>query len=200
MLFDLHTHTTLSSCSRLTLEQVLSQARAKGLDGVCITDHDTMAVRHTIAEGMCDNGLCVIFGMEYATPDGDFLLFGPFEELPAGLQAQPLLQHVASVGGVAIAAHPFRAQRPTGEEFIKNKLCTIVEGINGRNSAHENQRVLEWQQYEVKQVGGSDAHTLDELGKVATNFTIPVRSRTDLIRALQQGCFNPVSLASAVAA
>lgn len=200
MLFDLHTHTTLSPCSQLALPQILSQAKKKGLDGVCITDHDTMAVRHAIAEGIYENGLCVIFGMEYATPDGDFLLFGPFEELPAGLQAKPLLQHVANVGGVAIAAHPFRAQRQTKEEIIKRKLCTIVEGVNGRNSIHENRRVLEWQQYQVQHVGGSDAHTLDELGKVTTSFTIPVRSRTDLIHALQQGCFDQVYISTTVAA
>ena len=200
MLFDLHTHTILSPCSQLSLQQILSRAREKDLDGVCITDHDTMAVRHAISEGICDNGLCIIFGMEYATPDGDFLLFGPFEEIAPGLQAQPLLHHVANVGGVAVAAHPFRAQRPTDEEVIKAKLCTIVEGINGRNSVYENQRVQEWEQYQVKQVGGSDAHTLDELGKVATKFTIPIRSRADLIHALQQGCFDQVSLASAVAA
>lgn len=67
MLFDLHPHTTLSSCSQLQLDQILTQVGAKGLDGVCITDHDTLAVRNTISEGVQNNGLCVIFGMEYTT-------------------------------------------------------------------------------------------------------------------------------------
>jgi hypothetical protein len=30
-----------------------------------------------IEEGIQDNGLYLLIGMEYATPDGDFLLFGP---------------------------------------------------------------------------------------------------------------------------
>jgi len=190
MLFDLHIHTTLSPCSQLPLQQIISEAHSKGLAGVCITDHDTMAVRHAISEGISANGLCVIIGMEYATSEGDFLTFGPFEELPPGLSAPMLLRHVTNAGGVAIAAHPFRTKRQVREELIKNKLCTIVEGINGRNTATENERVLEWQHYNVRHVGGSDAHTLDELGRVPTSFDVPIRSRSDLINALQQGNFQ----------
>ena len=167
MLFDLHVHTSLSPCSQLRLDQILSQASERGLNGVCITDHNTMAVRDYTQEGVLGNGLCVIFGMEYSTSKGDFLIFGPFEELPPGLPAQILLKHVDRSGGVAIAAHPFRSQRPIDENLIKNEMCRIVEGVNGRNAHHENASVLDWQQkYNVAQVGGSDAHSLDELGRV----------------------------------
>lgn len=195
MRFDLHTHTTLSLCSQLRLEQILDQASEKGLDGVCITDHHTMAGRHAIAEGIQTNGLCVIFGMEYSTPGGDFLLFGPFEEFPAGLSPQALLQEVERLGGVAIAAHPFRPCRQVNEELIKDGLCTIVEGVNGRNTTDANEKVLQWQRYyQVDLVGGSDAHSLDELGRVPTIFTTPILSRSDLIKALKEGAFNQVSL------
>ncbi len=194
MLFDLHIHTTLSSCSQLRLEQILAHAREKGLDGVCITDHHTMAVRHAVAEGVQANGLRVIFGMEYATIAGDFLLFGPFEELSAGLSPQALLRHVDRSGGVAIAAHPFRPGRRVDEELIKDGLCTIVEGMNGRNSQEANERVLPWQsQYRISLVGGSDAHTLAELGRIPTGFTTPIRTRSDLIGALKEGAFKQVT-------
>ena len=190
MLFDLHVHTTLSPCSQLRLDQILSQAHKRGLDGVCITDHHTMDVCHSIPEGILGNGLIVIFGMEYSTSRGDFLIFGPFEELPPGLPAQLLLKHVERSGGVAIAAHPFRSRRPTDENLIKKKMCRIVEGVNGRNTHHENESVLGWQKkYSVAQVGGSDAHSLEELGTVHTAFTTPIHSRIDLVSALRQGAF-----------
>jgi len=201
MIFDMHIHTTLSPCSQLQLPQILDQAKVRGLDGVCITDHDTMAVRHTISEGIQDNGLCVIFGMEYTTSEGDFLLFGPFEELPLNLTAKALLSHVASVDGVAIGAHPFRAQRQISEEILKEQLCNIIEGVNGRNTLHENQRVLEWhKRYKLRQVGGSDAHSLDEIGLVPTSFTVPIRSRNDMIKALKKGCFQRVFSSTMLAA
>jgi len=159
-----------------------------------------MDVRHYVPEGVLGNGLHVIFGMEYSTSRGDFLIFGPFEELPPGLPAQLLLTHVERSGGVAIAAHPFRSQRPTDEYFIENEMCRIVEGVNGRNTHHENESVLEWQKkYNVAQVGGSDAHSLEELGTVHTEFTAPIHSRTDLVRALKQGDFVQTAYSSIAA-
>ncbi len=192
MKFDLHVHTSISPCSQLSLDDILSQARKKGLQGVCITDHDTMDVRRYINEGIQNNGLCVIFGMEYATQEGDFLLFGPFERIKLGLSAADLLNNVLDKGGVAVSAHPFRFNRPTSEHLIKNGLCTIVEGINGRNHQNENDSVASWENlYGVRQVGGSDAHSLEELGRVATLFQQPIRSRADFIDALKNGRYSP---------
>ncbi|MDA3970904.1 MAG: PHP domain-containing protein [Desulfobulbaceae bacterium] len=192
MRFDLHIHTTLSKCSQLDLEEMLTAAGSKGLDGVCITDHDTMAVRHHLEEGIQANGLCVIFGMEYATTEGDFLIFGPFEEIATGLPASKLLNQVERAGGVAVAAHPFRVKRPTQEYLVSQGLCRIVEGVNGRNQGTENAATSAWQdQYGVAMVGGSDAHSIAELGRVTTSFTAPIRSRDDLIGALKTGAFTP---------
>jgi len=201
MRFDLHVHTTFSACSQLTLGQIGEHARARGLDGVCITDHDTMAAGEVLREGRQANGLCVIFGMEYATSEGDFLLFGPFENLAPGLPAPELLREVQEAGGVAIAAHPCRTARPTNQQLIADGHCALVEGVNGRNHAHENQRVNRWQDlYAIRPVGGSDAHCLAELGRVTTRFHTPIHDRSDLIAALKAGAFSPVLDNTATAA
>lgn len=113
MLFDLHVHTTFSPCSGLSLEEILGKARSIGLDGVCLTDHESMAAGGLVREGPQDDGLCVIIGQEYATRQGDFLLFGPYESLPQGLEARHLLLYVQATGGVAVAAHPCEALPPT---------------------------------------------------------------------------------------
>ncbi|MCI5125708.1 MAG: PHP domain-containing protein [Candidatus Electrothrix sp. AR5] len=191
MKIDLHVHTTLSSCSQLTLMEILNNAQAKGLDGVCITDHNTMAAADSLHEGIQENGLCVLVGMEYATKGGDFLLFGPFEKLPVGLSAETVLAAVDAAGGVAIAAHPCRPGRSTDISLLKKGLCRIIEGVNGRNAAFDNQTVALWPKYfQIGAVGGSDAHTLAELGQVPTQFKVPIRSRADLILALQEGRYN----------
>ncbi|WP_339136195.1 MAG: PHP domain-containing protein [Candidatus Electrothrix sp. GW3-4] len=191
MKFDLHVHTTLSSCSQLTLEQVLNNAQAKGLDGVCITDHDTMAAADLIKEGVQENGLCVLIGMEYTTKGGDFLLFGPFEHLPLGLPAEIVLATVEAAGGVAVAAHPLRPGRSIDISLLEKGLCQIIEGVNGRNTPEANKEVASWpERYQVGVVGGSDAHTLYELGQVPTEFNVPIQSRADLIRALREGMYN----------
>ena len=130
--------------------------------------------------------------MEYSTPQGDFLLFGPFEALPPGMDAGELLQTVNRWGGAAIAAHPFRAARPTAEEIVRSGLCRTVEGINGRNRDFENRQVENWRGcYALNECGGSDAHTLDELGRVVTTFRNPIHSRDELIKALHGGGYRP---------
>jgi predicted metal-dependent phosphoesterase TrpH len=192
MLFDLHVHTVLSPCSNINIEQIVLRAKEHGLDGVCITDHHTMDIRHLLTEGIQKNGLCVLFGMEYSTPQGDFLLFGPFEDLAPNLDADLLLSAVRDHGGAAVAAHPFRKARPTDERLVRNGLCHAVECVNGRNTSHENSAVEQWiQRYRLTQCGGSDAHTLDELGTFATRMLNPIQTRADLIQALRGGLCRP---------
>ncbi|GBC62948.1 histidinol-phosphatase [Desulfonema ishimotonii] len=192
MLFDLHVHTDISPCSRLAVADILRNATYRGLDGVCITDHQTMSIRHKIREGRQPDGLMVIFGMEYTTCEGDFLIFGPFENIPGDLSARALLKTVAAAGGAAVAAHPFRANRPVSDWLIQEGLCRTVEAVNGRNSPDENRQVARWRNaYPLSETGGSDAHTLEELGTVVTRFDRPIHSGDDLISALKNGHCQP---------
>ncbi len=170
----------------------MNTAGKAGLDGVCVTDHDAMAVRDHMREGMQDNGLCVIFGMEYETADGHFLLFGPYEGLPSGIDAPALLKLVRQTGGEAVAAHPFRAGMSVREDIFKTGLCHLAEKVNGRNAAAENLKAAALiRRYGLTAVAGSDAHTSGELGKAPTIFDMPVLSRSDLIFALNNGLCRP---------
>lgn len=192
MLFDLHIHSTLSSCSQLTVEQAITQAKACGLDGICITDHNTMGVRHRLSEGLQDNGLCVIFGMEYCTAQGDFLLFGPFESLQPHLPADLLLNIVDQSGGVAVAAHPFRKSRSMDRRMIEQGRCCAIESLNGRNTPSENSAVGQWREhFDLAECGGSDAHSVEEVATFATRLFGPVRTRSDLIHLLKNHMCQP---------
>lgn len=192
MLFDLHVHTDLSPCSCMAIEDIVAHAADCGLDGVCITDHDTVGVRHRIAEGFQENGLVVVFGMEYTTTQGDFLVFGPVEALPPHLPAELLLKAVHEQGGVAVAAHPFRSLRSADEALIRRGLCTAIESLNGRNTSRENAACIQWsRRYDLIQCAGSDAHTLGELGTYATRFAEPILTRGDLVAALKAGRCHP---------
>lgn len=196
MLFDIHVHTTLSACSCLTLNEILENAGRLGLQGVCITDHQTMAVRRRLREGVQPNGLCVLFGMEYSTPQGDFLLFGPHDNLPAGLSAGELMRLVRQSAGVAVAAHPCRLSRPLDERLLRSGYRPIIETLNGRSTAAENAAAADLAARHglTTTCGGSDAHALQELGRFTTRFSAPIRSRSDLIQALQGGKGRPVAM------
>jgi predicted metal-dependent phosphoesterase TrpH len=192
MLIDLHVHTRISACSRLRLDEILKHAAGRGLDGVCITDHHSVQALAQITPGLQPNGLRLFVGQEYSTDHGDFLIFGLRDALPPGLGAKALLAAVAAQGGAAVAAHPFRPQRPISDFIIHDGLCRIVESINGRNSAAANQGMAAWRRrYDLIECAGSDAHSLEELGKVKTRFHCAIDSTADLVQALNRGQCAP---------
>uniref|UniRef100_I2Q310 Putative metal-dependent phosphoesterase, PHP family n=1 Tax=Desulfovibrio sp. U5L TaxID=596152 RepID=I2Q310_9BACT len=188
MRFDLHVHTRFSACSRLALSAILENARSLGLDGVCLTDHDTMDMARKVREGIQDDGLCVLIGMEYTTPEGDILLYGPFENLAPGLSAPEVLEAAEALGGLAVAAHPFRARQPAWPDLLDHPLLRAVEVENGRNSPVENAAAKAFAGRHGKCcLGGSDAHDLSELGRVTVLVETAVCGRADLVAALLAG-------------
>ena len=192
MLIDLHVHSRVSPCSRLSLNDILVHATGRGLDGICITDHHSMQALEQITPGLQSNGLRVFVGQEYSTDDGDFLIFGAPEALPQGMSARVLLAAVAGMGAAAVAAHPLRPQRSTSEFVVRERLCRIVESVNGRNSASANLGMEKWRRrYDLIECAGSDAHTLEELGKTRTRFQIPIDTTADLVHALNSGLCSP---------
>lgn len=195
MIIDLHVHSSISPCSRLGIDEILEHARELGLDGVCITDHDTMDARHEVSEGLQPDGLLLLVGMEYATEQGDYLIFGPFEGLEPGLPATEMLRRVREAGGAAVVAHPCRRKRPADPTLAAEGLLTAVERVNGRNSPAENAQAAGWERdfadHDLNGVSGSDAHSLAELGRAPTRFLMPVRNRSELIEALDKGLCEP---------
>lgn len=192
MIFDLHVHTEISSCSNLTMNELLDQSVAIGLDGVCITDHQSMQAKDQISPGFQENGLFVVIGMEYSTQQGDFLIFGLEQEPSSGLNAEQLLGLVREKEAVAVAAHPFRKIRPTDIRLFSKGLCQMAEIINGRNSDAENREAINrLSAYNILKCGGSDAHSKEEVGMITMRFTVPINSNSDFVQALKNGCYDP---------
>ncbi len=191
MIVDLHIHTYFSACSVIEIPQLLRKAREIGLDGICITDHDTIASKFIVENCAVKTGISVIIGMEYTTTRGDFLVFGPVEQIPQNLEASGLYRWLQKEGGIAIPAHPFRTSRPADVSILQ--LSEIIEGVNGRNSQSENEACKDWVKRQgngIKEIGGSDAHTIEEIGKVVTVFENSIYTSQDLIRELKGGNYS----------
>ncbi|MBM4135981.1 MAG: PHP domain-containing protein [Nitrospira sp.] len=193
MLVDMHIHTRFSPCSSIRIAQLLKRAREVGIDAICITDHDTIAAKSIIENGVDSSGICVIVGIEYTTTKGDFLIFGPIEYIPKGMAAEGLLKWIKKEGGVAIPAHPFRKSRPVDIRILPS--FEIVEALNGRNHESENESCKNWIKRHgdgVKEIGGSDAHTIAEVGQTVTVFDNNIYSVEDLIKELRNGNYSPL--------
>jgi hypothetical protein len=210
LLIDLHTHTDpLSHDSLLTADQLIELAKAAGLDGVCLTEHDFFWEPEKARELRHRHGFLVIPGIEVNTEDGHVIVFG-LEKYVYGMhRMHELAALVEKAGGAMIAAHPYRRQLPFElrhegdwsealERAATNPtypLVTAMESYNGRGSARENAFALGLaERLGLQQVAGSDAHAAADVGRCATEFEREVSGLDDLIEELKAGRFRPVVL------
>lgn len=195
MLIDMHVHEKRHSLdSFMTLEEIVEEAIATGLDGVCITDHESMGLRKFAKEYSKKTGFPIFVGAEYLTQEGDILAFG-IDELPKQerLPAQEFIDYVNKKGGICIAAHPFRNNNRGLEENLKKvKGLAGIEVLNGSTSFEANQKALAYcKELNLEPFGASDAHDTFQLGKYATRFPKWIHTVEELVQVIKEGGCKP---------
>ncbi|MDK2866964.1 MAG: hypothetical protein PWP51_1335 [Clostridiales bacterium] len=199
MIIDLHFHTKQHSpCSQIDFEEGIKYAKAIGLDGICITDHDTFANRDFAEAMQAKYGILVFVGTEILTLEGDILCFG-LSEIPAGMvSSQALIDHVNAVGGACIAAHPYRENmRGLDDHLFEVHGLHAVETLNGNTKDANNLKASATaDQINCPHCGGSDSHRINRIGVYATRFLDTVVSEKDLIRCIREGQIEPVTYIS----
>ena len=211
MLIDLHTHTYPNSDdSFMSVDELIEGSKARGLDGICLTDHDNFWTDEQVRELSGKHEFLVIPGCEINTEAGHVLVFG-LSQYEFGMHKPEYLQaSVDRAEGVMIAAHPYRrrfleepAVRPgIREEMLERasrdelfRMCQGIEALNGRGLAVQNQFSLDLGgRLSLNMTAGSDAHRVEQIGTVATEFQQPVSCLADLIRELREGHYRPVDL------
>lgn len=197
MIIDMHMHErTFSGDSRQNLREMVFEAKRKGLDGICITDHDAMGLGPYAAKVSQEENFPIFVGVEYLACEGDIVAFG-LKELPAPhLLAQEFINYVTQQGGVCISAHPFRANsRGLAEELLRVQGLTGIEVLNGSTTNEENKKAMEYcQKLGLKAIGASDCHNLCAVGRFATNIDYDCKTVEDLVYALKNVSCEPVIL------
>lgn len=198
MIIDIHVHTAdYSSCSNIDLENGILQAKKIGLDGICITDHESNEIADKANDLAKKHDFLVIVGMELLTYEGDLLIFG-LDQVPAEkMHANELINLVSKKGGVVISAHPFREfkgiNRAMGEYIRELDGLSGIEAFNGNTKLNNNFKAYNLGvDLGMPCSGGSDAHTVERVGKYATKFSSEINNINDLIKAIKDKSFSPV--------
>ncbi len=205
MVIDLHVHSSPASpCSSNPLERLIGEARAIGLDGICLTDHHHVWDPAEVEDLRQKHGFLILRGNEITTDQGDILVLGLEEDIQGVIRLEELRERAVKAGAFMIAAHPFRGfltfgigylgltSEKAGERPVFQGV-DAVEVLNGRVSEKENRfaaRVAEG--LGLPLTGGSDAHQAGEVGRYATRFADPIHDERDLVEALRKGRFSPV--------
>ena len=211
MLIDLHTHSyPKSDDGFMGVDELIEGAKSKGLDGVCLTDHDVFWSADEIRGLTRRHNFLVLPGCEINTDNGHVIVFG-LDRYVFGLHKPDFLyEMLMRDGGVLIAAHPYRrrfleepARQPSARVEMLDRasndgifgICAAIEGINGRANDLQTEFSLDLgNRLEMNLTGGSDAHRVDQLGTAATRFQREITGLADLIEELKGGRFQAVDL------
>lgn len=211
MLLDLHVHSRFTPGCPLEPAEAVRRAEELGLDGICFTDRDTFGVAKELASLRANTKLTVLVGTELVTDHGHYLAFFPqpaeleepaklFGKAGGGLpSAREVVEKVRSLGGIAVAAHPYDrdVERPAGDFIFTLRGLSAVEGFCGTRRNNVNELAIEAADHlSLPCVGGSGAMNAEGLGTAATLLRDPVRTEAELIDAIKGGAVWAVAIGS----
>ena len=173
MRYDLHTHTKYSKCSALKPEILLKIARKKGLDGIAVTDHNTMIGAKEARKLNKDDDFEVILASEIRTDYGDVLIYYLEEEINSK-ELFTVLDKAKEQDAIVSIAHPFRPFKISRFNYpIKDISDRInaIECVNARTFYWENNKANNIaNELKLAKTAGSDAHFSLEVGNAVTVF------------------------------
>lgn len=175
MKYDLHNHTHHSPCSNLKPEVLLKTAKKKGMDGIAVTDHNTMKGARKVRKLNKDKDFEVILGEEVQTNYGDVIGLYLKKEI-ISREFFSVVDEIKAQDGLIIIPHPFRKSTNSMHTFrypiekIKNKIDAI-ECFNARMLPGDNEKSQKVaKKLGIAGTGGSDAHFRFEVGRAYTIF------------------------------
>jgi predicted metal-dependent phosphoesterase TrpH len=195
---DLHVHSFFSADGVSRPEDLVASARAAGLNGFAITDHNTCdAVDYMIgrglmrADGQPVNDFLVIPGIEVTTADGHLLCLGCV--LPSSLKGMPsaeVCRLAQEAGGIAVAPHPYDLFRAGIRESVLDALP--LDGLEVFNAAttlkRHNRKAYDYAQRRgLPMTAGSDAHHAGAVGVACTIVETDDFSVRGVLEAMRRG-------------
>jgi predicted metal-dependent phosphoesterase TrpH len=178
MKFDMHVHTRHSKkCGWIRPERLVEVAIERGLSGLAVTDHNTIAGALEVSEIVRDGGLRleVIIGEEITTDRGEVLAYFIDEEIEPG-PFEEVLSEIRRADGISAIPHPFDRIRKgfIGTEAVLRDVDAI-EVLNARCLFNRSALDL-CREGKKPMVAGSDAHFYREVGRAWTEYPAEPKS------------------------
>jgi len=181
MIYDLHVHSKYSRDSVLSPEKIIHVAKKRGLDGVAVTDHNTIMGGLATFKLNKSKDFEVIIGTEIKTEYDDIIGLFLNEEIKTRTFAA-VIDEIHAQGGLCVLAHPYR-RYSCPETLVE--CFDLVEGFNARSPKDENNRAFAFAQtFKKPMTAGSDAHLSFEIGRGR------IYVDSDVKKSLQKGTTN----------
>lgn len=200
---DLHVHTCYSSDSNVSLNSLLAEIKRKRLDGVAITDHDTvkgaLETVKIVSSMTSEHQPIIIPGIEVSTERGHIIGLNVTECIPKGLSVIETIERIHEAGGIAIAAHPLSLFKD-GVGLSSKILSLGFDAIEVINSSLFPFRLLVGickkfaKENNLPQTAGSDSHVIEAIGLAYTLINTEDRSVDSIIKSIKEGLTEPIGV------
>jgi len=186
---DLHVHTTHSGDSLTTVAEAIEWAERRNLDGIAITDHNSVDALREIAQA--DSDLVVMLGEEIDTKEGHLIALGIDEGIPSNLPYSETTQIIRQAGGLAAVPHPFDFFRGgVGPKVVRSSIPDALEVANSHSlffNLTMNRGFRLARELGVPCVGGSDSHTPETIGDSYTLVFCEKRCQDSILKSIKEG-------------
>jgi predicted metal-dependent phosphoesterase TrpH len=172
MKIDCHCHTVYSKHFLWGFDalnsplEMIKAAMKKGIDGLAITDHNTVKgglVAKKVGKRFKD--FTIIVGAEIRTIEGEIIALDIKENVPTKLSIEETVEKIHALGGIATAPHPFGNYVFRTCAGKKSLMADAIEVYNSTLTNGQNKKALELANLFKKSVtAGSDSHSSREVG------------------------------------
>jgi hypothetical protein len=189
---DFHIHSKYSMDSVNELDEIIKRCQKLGINCVAIADHDA------VEGGLQMQKIApfkVIVAEEVLTFSGEVMGMFLKERIASGIPLEQAIAAIKEQGGLVSIPHPFdpvRGLRLNAQEF--NQMAPqidLIEIFNSRCLSNQfNIRAeLFAREHNLPGSGGSDSHTLGEIGNVKVELE-DFNGPTEFLKALRKATID----------
>jgi len=194
---DLHCHSFFSGDGVSSPEENIASAKARGLHGFALTDHNTSdGCRYLLDKGLMRedgqpvDGFLIIPGVEVTTAEGHLLCLGVILPYLKGAPAAEVCAIVREMQGVAIPPHPYDLFRAGIRQAVLDTLpIDALEVFNAATTLKRYNRLA--YEYAARRhlpmTAGSDAHHAAAMGTAYTILPTGDFSTRGILDQIQRG-------------
>ena len=179
---DLHVHTVESYDAHTKREDLPTIIKARGLNGVAITEHNRFNPPKLDA--------LTIPGVEISSRDGHIIALGIQEMIQPRQPADDTIHQIQKQDGVVIIPHPYD---PVCQCIKLSRLTTKPDAVETVNADALSFYISNWlarrdaAKFKLPQVGGSDSHIPETVGDAYTVIDANSPTSKDVLEAIRAG-------------
>ncbi len=166
---DLHVHSTVSD-GRASPKEIVLAAVSEGINVLAITDHDSFKGAYLATRYAEQLELLVVIGAEISLPQGDVLVL--CSSLPVQKpynSIEEFIEIYREQDCLVVPAHPFDTWRNSMNGLVYRYSWDAIEVFNGAACYSANREAMKVaEELALAGIGNSDAHRIEELGRVYT--------------------------------